>query len=290
MMIRKETFWFLLSSIVLFCLNFFSPEVITSQIKYFLLCLLVIIFGLPHGALDTLEAKQNKVIKNMRDFVMFNVIYLLLAALVFFSWKYYSLLMLCLFLIISALHFKEDWKNKANSLESTIIGFSIISLPVFFHEEKAFLLYSYLSTSKNLFYLITIQKLSSYLLIFSLLLISVKNFKDLNIVLQIITLILSSYLLEPIYYFIAFFCFFHSIKNFDQTFNDIKISNSNLIIVINMLATIIIGLILYFFYLEGSYEKRLSSLTFIGLASLTVPHMILKILIKKKLFLFKPRH
>ena len=251
MIIRKETACFLSASVFMFFFNYFSPEIFAGQLKYLFLCLLVIIFGLPHGALDTLEAQQNKMIRNKQEFLIFNITYLLLAAIIFFSWKHASLLMLSLFLFISALHFSEDWKSKTNSYECITIGFSVISFPVIFHEEKAYLLYSYLSDSQNLLYLITFQKLSSYLLLFLLILMSIKYFKKLNFILQISTLIFSSYLLEPIYFFIAFFCFFHSIKNFEQVFKDIKISNYNLILIINVLATVLIGLVLYFFLFRG---------------------------------------
>ena len=174
MLIKKETFFFLFASIFfIFAVNY-APNFFDGKVKYLLLCLLVIIFGLPHGALDSLEAKQNKIINNTKEFIIFNILYIFFAAIIFFSWHSISLFMLSSFLLISVWHFAEDWKNKLTFIEGITLGLSIIFFPVFFYEEKVIFLYSFLSTSESLEFLISLQKNTCYLLFFACSIIIIK--------------------------------------------------------------------------------------------------------------------
>ena len=287
MTIRRETFLFLLSSsFFLIILNLF-PELFEGKLKYYLLCLLVAIFGLPHGALDTLEAKQNKIINNIRQFIIFKITYILIASTIFFIWNFISLIMLSSFLLISIWHFSEDWRNNIGLFDSLVIGTSVVFFPVFFNSQQVLDLYAFLSKSKNLILVVNCQVYVTYFLFFFIVLIILKHFQNINLMLQVFIILISSYFLEPIYYFISYFCFFHSIKNYRESINKIRLKKANLIIFVNTLTIIIVGFFLFIYYLEGELDARLSTLIFIGLASLTVPHMLLKFLIRKKFSFFK---
>ena len=69
----------------------------------------VVFLGLPHGALDTLLAKQNNIYKNTLGFIYFNITYLLLAFIFCILDKAFSFA-LFIFLLISIFHFSEDWQ------------------------------------------------------------------------------------------------------------------------------------------------------------------------------------
>lgn len=286
MTIRRETFLFLLSSsFFLIIVNLF-PELFEGKLKYYLLCFLVAIFGLPHGALDTLEAKQNKMINNIRQFIIFKITYISIASTIFFIWNYISLIMLSSFLLISIWHFSEDWRNNISLFESLVIGTSVVFFPVFFNSQQVLDLYAFLSNSKNLILVVNCQIYITYFLFFLIVLIILKHFQKINLMLQVFIILISSYFLEPIYYFISYFCFFHSIKNYRESINKIRLKKANLIIFVNTLTIIILGFFLFIYYLEGELDDRLSNLIFIGLASLTVPHMLLKFLIRRKFSFF----
>ena len=97
MLIKKETFFFLFASIFfIFAVNY-APNFFDGKVKYLLLCLLVIIFGLPHGALDSLEAKQNKIINNTKEFIIFNILYIFFAAIIFFFLAFYFIVYVIFF-------------------------------------------------------------------------------------------------------------------------------------------------------------------------------------------------
>ena len=286
--LKLETITFLLSSFLLFVINISMKDIISNQFTGYLLLLLVVIFGLPHGALDTLIARKFKVYNNIKEFIIFNLLYISIALLVFIFWFYFSLLSLCIFLIISGYHFSEDWKiNNRVSFEDLILGFSLINLPLLFHEKQVETIYFYLTSNSNIVDLIFIQTKLSYMnLVFILFILFKKSFR-LDITLQIFTIIIFAYILEPLYFFISYFCFFHSIKNYKETTKILsteKKINLHLSIFINTSLTLIIGTLIYYFFLNDFSFKNINMLAFIGLAALTVPHMILKsyINIKKK--------
>ena len=132
--------------------------------------------------------------------------------------------------------------------------------------------------------LIGFQKKFTYVLLALLVSVIITNLKSKILLIQIFIIFLSSILLHPIYYFISYFCFFHSIKNFQETINELKENRNKtiLLLILNTVLTIIFGLILFFYFLEGTMVKKLTGITFIGLASLTVPHMLLRVIINNK--------
>ena len=223
--------------------------------------------------------------KDIKGFLIFNFIYVFIAILTFIFWNYFSALSLFLFLLISAYHFSEDWKNNMNIFNRLIIGFSIINLPLFFHKADVLQIYNYITDDLVMQDYINLIINIIYVNIILLVLVALKNIKNFNILIQIITILVSSYALNPLYFFMCYFCFFHSLKNYKESvsfLNNEKKSKINIIVLLNIIITIMMGII-YFYYFIGSYSPaNISKLIFIGLAALTVPHMILKFIISYK--------
>jgi Brp/Blh family beta-carotene 15,15'-monooxygenase len=187
-------------------------------------------------------------------------------------------------LLISSYHFSEDWRANTTLYERLVLGFSIINLPLFFHSEEVNIIYENI-TNKNIVIYAKIQFYFASINLLFLVFLALKKIKVINLSLQISIIIIFSYALEPIYFFLSYFCFFHSIKNYKESLNYLQKENQvkiNIIVFLNTLITIFLGIIFYIFFLKSFNAQNLGILIFIGLAALTVPHMLLKFIISKR--------
>ena len=281
-----DTILFILSTSLFMIFSKFIGQNISNNTLSIILITFIIFFGLPHGALDTLIAKKFNLYKNFFQFLTFNFIYISLALIVFIVWQIIPIFSLFIFLIISGYHFSEDWDSyNIDRIKKLALGFSIINLPILFNKNLVEEIYFYITGSDYIYYFSSFQLTISYLNLLFLLYFLLSKTISTNIFLQIILFILSAYMLEPILFFICYFCFFHSIKNFKESktllleINKRKITFATLI---NTLLSVILGVIIFFFIYSDFNLQNITSLIFIGLAALTVPHILLRILIRRK--------
>ena len=282
--INFETKLFFFSSLVFFILKFIYLKANNETPSYIILLVLVTIFGLPHGALDTMLAKKFKIYYNTISFILFNLTYLTIGLVVFLFWNAFPILTLYLFLLISSYHFSEDWRANTTLYERLILGFGIINLPLFFHSEEVNIIYENI-TNNNIVIYAKIQFYFASINLLFLVFLALKKIKVINLSLQISIIITFSYALEPIYFFLSYFCFFHSIKNYKEGLNYLQKQNQvkiNIIVFLNTLITIFLGIFFYIFFLKSFNAQNLGILIFIGLAALTVPHMLLKFIISNR--------
>ena len=283
--INFETKLFLFSSLIFFILNFIYLKANNETTSYIILIVLVAIFGLPHGALDTMLAKKFKIYYSTISFILFNLTYLTIGLVVFLFWNAFPILTLYLFLLVSSYHFSEDWRTNTTLYERLILGFGIINLPLFFHSEEVNMIYENITNKNNISIYAEIQFYLASINLLFLILLAFKKIKVINLSLQISIIIIFSYALEPIYFFLSYFCFFHSMKNYKESLNYLQKENQvkiNIIVFLNTLITIFLGIIFYIFFLKSFNAQNLGILIFIGLAALTVPHMLLKFIISKR--------
>ncbi|MAH88716.1 MAG: hypothetical protein CMJ06_01515 [Pelagibacterales bacterium] len=282
----SDTILFFLSTILFITFFEFFGKNISNNALSIILITFIVFFGLPHGALDTLIAKKFNLYKNFYQFLIFNFVYISLALIIFMIWQIIPTFSLAIFLIISGYHFSEDWDSyNIDKIKKLALGFSIINLPVLFNMDLVEEIYYYITSSDYVYSFLSFQLAISYLNLLLLLYILLSKTMSINIFLQIVLLILSAFILDPIPFFICYFCFFHSLKNFKESkilllnINKRKITFAAFI---NTLLSIILGVIIFFLIYSDFNLKNITSLIFIGLAALTVPHMLLRILIRGK--------
>ena len=284
--LKKESIsFFLFSSLTvifaLLCKNSINDNIISILLIFF-----VIIFGLPHGALDTLVAKHYKIYSNRKQFFMFYFLYIVCACTVFIGWNYFSIFSLYIFLLISGIHFSADWKNTGlNKAEEFTLGFSLLNFPIIFHQKEVKIIYEFITNKESFYGLVELQLIVAYINLLLMIILLLRRFVDKNILIQVLSIFIFSYILTPILFFITYFCFFHSIKNYNESLNLLKKhqkSKVRSVIIFNTIITCLIGIFIFMFFFKEFSFKNINTIIFVGLAALTVPHMLLRIIIKYK--------
>ena len=291
----------------LFC-NIIS--LITFKAKNFsispLICLfLILVIGVSHGSLDHIKGKTLLKIFDIKNIFIFYVSYILLTIFIIIAWVLLPAISLLLFLIVASYHFgKEDTQflttntNSINPLLYFFKGLLIILAPMFFHFDETVTIYKFLLVEDETFYTILdyietnkILLIGIVLSTLSSVLLFIKEFeiKKFVIFLDYFSIIILNYYLSPLVAFTLYFCFLHSLRhtitlifeidNFDFNNGLIKFLKKALPLTILTAVFCVISL----FFLNNIYDLNSSILKviFIGLASLTFPHILLEYLLEK---------
>ena len=291
----------------LFC-NIFS--IITFKISYFtispLICLFLILsIGVSHGSLDNLKGKKLFQIYGINNFIIFYLSYIFISLSVIVFWIIIPSVSLVIFLIIASHHFgKEDTQfliiqnSYLSQLFYFLKGSLIIFAPLYFHfdetvsifklllvDNESFYEYlNFIETNKILLYGIILSTLSSIILF-------IKNF-ELNkfiIFLDYFSILIINFYFSPLVAFTVYFCFLHSIRHGislvceldnNDFKNGLKIFTKKALPLTIITATFCF-LGLYLLNNSYNFDSSVLKIIFIGLASLTFPHILLEYLIEK---------
>ena len=265
-----------------------------------LICLfLILIIGVSHGSLDHEKGKKLFKILNIKSISFFYLSYVLISILVIFIWIIIPSSSLIIFLAVASYHFgKEDtvFKVKKRVLSNEILfflkGSSIIISPLLFQRDSTNEIFATLnfyvfeSPFFNDFTLIIFLVLGFFSNIYLTIDKSI-NFKNIMI-LDYFSIIILNIFLTPILAFTLYFCFLHSVRHSFSLINEIdrsfKIGLKKFIMKAIPL-TLITGLIFLssIYFLNNLYEidEAIYKVIFIGLASLTFPHILLEYLLEK---------
>ncbi len=250
--------------------------------------LMIMIVGLPHGALDGAIVLGISNIKSIKKIFLFFINYILLAMFTFLLWHLSPAISLFLFLIYSLIHFGlgdidyNNSKNKYYRLLGVFVhgGLIIIAIP-FYHQESVFLFFNILAGENVIVYFNIIDFLISlWAVSLSLYFISCLKLKNYFPMIELLFLLLIIFTFSPLISFSIYFCFIHSRKHFRMIWNTLKkLISKKMIIVIGSFLTFTSWLLAFLFYNyqidKFTSEEAFVRVVFILLAVLTVPHMIL---------------
>ncbi len=238
---------------------------------------LISLVGLPHGALDPVIAHRAGLIKSPVSALSFVISYLFIVALVVAIWFIIPTLTLIGFLLISALHFGRDWQTKVQ-LGGLPYGLLILGLPGLFYPENVMQIFRFLVFGEDpVIALYALQAMGIVGL--GLMLIAFRHLSALRIA-EIILLTVVAFSVEPLWYFVIYFCGFHSPRHLIPEFLRLEPSRritAFTIVLATTIATLAIAAVVGS-HVEVRYDDLnilLFQLLFIGLAALTVPHMCL---------------
>ncbi len=291
----------------LFC-NIFSLIIFKVDNIIFspLICLLLILsIGVSHGSLDHIKGKKLLEIFELKNIYIFYLIYILIALTVIILWTIMPSVSLTVFLIVASFHFgKEDTQfliaenSYFNQLLFFFKGSLIILAPMFFHFNETISIFKLLLIDNESFFktlnFIEMNKLIHFGIIvstFSSVILFAKNFelKKFTIFLDYFSILIINYYFSPLIAFTVYFCFLHSIRHIITLISELdeyNLTNGLRIFIRKAMPITILTAIfclIGIYLLNNTYDLNNSILKviFIGLASLTFPHILLEYLIEK---------
>tara|TARA_Y100000816_G_C26048554_1_gene549600 strand:- start:292 stop:1191 length:900 start_codon:yes stop_codon:yes gene_type:complete len=275
-------------SLVMLVLGFIDIDIFSYQLQYYLLIIFVAVIGLPHGFFDYMISQ--KLYSHVDNWIIkFSVGYVCLSILYLIVWISYPAIALILFLVLAMIHFgMEEYQSSnikhTNKTLMIIIGSIPIVLPVMFHTENVFFIFQQIIDDQ-----IIIPNFNTYLKITYLILITVVLLLDYKRYLAYVFLIPSLVFLPPLISFIIYFCFHHSLNHYiDSIFRDDlmpkNISLGTFLVAIGLTSIVFTGLVLFIMNKLAGYsiDVAIAKYTFIVLACLTLPHLLLNIYYETK--------
>ena len=293
--------FFLLSGSLGIIINRFESLIISPVI-----CLLLILsIGISHGALDNQKAKKLTQLYNIKNSYFFYLMYSLIVIGIIMFWLLFPTISLIIFLIVASYHFgKEDTeflfhkKNKLNIILYFFKGMLIIIAPLLFHFiETVNIFKSLLIESESFYFFLEFIENNHilFLTFFISLIVNVyffmHSFKVTNILIffDFFSIIILNYFLTPLFAFTMYFCFLHSFRHSISLIVELNkgnIKTGTLLFIKKAMPLTILTAIFYvisLYFLSNYYQldNAILKVIFIGLASLTFPHILLEYLFEK---------
>ncbi len=258
---------------------------------------LILSIGISHGSLDHIKGKKLLKILGYRSSFIFYFGYVIIGLITIFIWLLNPTFLLCLFLFIAAFHFgKEDSefikKNKNFEIIYFLKGSLIIISPLLFHKNETLYIFRSLNFDISQNFLINNEILYLFIILsfISNIILSLNKSFDSKFLLlmDFLSILILNYFLNPILAFTIYFCFLHSIRHSISLIQQININiKKGLPIFIKKALPLtiitVIGYIIALYFLNNynDLNNSIYKVIFIGLASLTFPHILLEYLLEK---------
>ena len=246
----------------------------------------ILLIGVPHGGLDGAVARRVGWPVSPFGWITFHLAYILTAIFVIAIWWLLPLASLAAFLMISGLHFGASDIKHIDEIGSkrwlplmahgglvpiAIPGFQPGSvLPIFnilVGEQSSPIL---LKTIDSIF-LVYIAVVIAYLLF------SFKYNKWRSCAANLVALLVLAYSFSPLISFAIYFCLWHSRSHYARIWKSIGLSDRPRCVTEAIVYSICAWFVAvgFYWYFQMTLNQGLIEITFIGLAALTVPHMLL---------------
>ena len=275
---------------------------IYQQLNYTLIvsCLfLILVVGISHGALDNIKGERLFKLLGYNSNFLFYFCYIFISLLIILTWLIIPNIILLIFLIVASYHFgKEDtvFSVKKNILLNETLyffkGSSVIIAPLLFQRESTNEIFAILN-----FYVFDNSFFNDFSLVIFLLLSFLSNIylsigKSIDLknimILDYFSLIILNLFLTPVLAFTIYFCFLHSVRHtinliyeMDKSFKKGFKKFIYKAIPLTLITGLIFLISIYFLNYLYKIDEAIYKVIFIGLASLTFPHILLEYLLEK---------
>ena len=287
---------FFFNILVIFSVSkFLEIKNITIPYQTVICFFLISIIGVSHGALDHVKGSQLMKIYKVKNNFYFYLVYIFLSLLVILCWTILPLFTLIIFLLVASYHFgKEDSSvgllndSEFKNILYLFKGSLIVVAPLFFHQEETLKIFQSLdvdiiTTNENLIIFFLIISFSANIILMSQL-----NYNGFLLA-DWLTILLLNIFLSPLVAFTLYFCFLHSVRHSFSLIYEIDKKNFKNGVIkfikkavpLTVITAILFIIAIYFLTNYYVLDEAILKVIFIGLASLTFPHILLEYLIEK---------
>lgn len=247
-------------------------------------CLLLLLFGLPHGALD-LELIQ-KERRSASGLALLLVVYLGLAAAMYALWVVAPTLALAAFIVIAIVHFSEDWAGSGSTFLAMGQAAAVLAAPTFLHRAELDAIFMGLTArpdARLVTEALTLIAPVAAAIGFSALFALWSARRRSEAVAGSIVL-LGMVVLPPIVGFALYFCLFHSPRHLSDSLKAVRLPGRRawLWVILPLTATALaIAAAIYGFQARAVVADRLIAASFMTLSILTAPHMMAPFIMRR---------
>jgi len=245
----------------------------------------VVVIGLPHGAFDGAIARHLGYSRTLGGLIKFITVYLGLAGAVVAFWVWQPGLALALFLLISAVHFGYGDATATNGIARAVQiaahgGVAVFGISLF-HLQQVTPIYAALTNGDIMLAVMMTEMFPIFIMpvaaLYLIAAISDAGLRPRLVELALLCLLLS--VVPPLVGFAIYFCVIHTGRHMRQIWDRVSSHvTPRHILSQAMLFTLASwggGAMMLWWLDSGNISQDLLQVIFIGLAALTVPHMIL---------------
>ena len=239
----------------------------------------VVLLGVPHGAMDALIARRLYGTDTPARWLAFASAYVAAAAAVVGVWMVAPAIFLTGFLVVSAAHFSADPRPGTLALSRVLYGGAIIVLPTLTHANEVAGLFELLAGPQAAAWTISVLEALALPWLVGLLTMAVfEARRDVVTGIELAAIAALSTFAPPLIAFGVFFCVMHSARHLLRIAayaSDLR-PGALLAVAMGPMA-FVLGTSAACWFLLGniSVDARIMQILFVGLAALTVPHMLL---------------
>lgn len=245
--------------------------------------------GLPHGALDPWVAWRAGLWRSRRGFMAFHLGYVAIAAGVVAAWWFAPGPSLVVFLVISAWHFAGDWRLALPTWARAVAGVALLTLPAWRWPAEVAGSFIVLAGPPGAVIAAGLAAAAPWLAVAMVAVVLVALRRCRAAATELTAVAALALLLPPLVYFIVYFCALHSLRHLRLATRDADATSrrrmAGVALVYTALTLLAAAMAWPWLVATGAAAAApggdLLRLVFIGLAALTLPHMLVVMLAER---------
>ena len=250
----------------------------STQAQLVILSPIILLLGVPHGALDTVFVRQLVVIQSAAGWMLFLIAYLLAAVSVAAVWWFAPGFFLVVFLLISAFHFSGDPDSQTPVWFRALYGGAVIVCPIALHADAVLEIFALLSGLPAAQAVVVALQSLAWPWVAAIAIAAIAGARrDLPRSIELVSMTALLCFAPPLMGFTVYFCFMHSARHVlrTRTYSTVGTLRHLLGLAVWPMLFTLAGVALAAWLFEDKpLDMRLVQLLFVGLAALTVPHMM----------------